>query len=250
MGLADDLDTGVLAEAMPDRAVRSFPAVVSTEAVALAWAREGAPHGSVVVAGYQASPRGRAGLPWDLQPDVGLGFSLIVRPELPVAREGWVYAAAACGLADFAGDGAEITWPDEVHRTGTRAAAIGAWVELGPDGVAWAVVNVLLPAAAPPRAPALAEAVSAVVGRLDAPAEGVLDDYRRRCTTVGRRVRARLIPMGPSGPRVEGTAVNVLADGSLVVLAESGRRVAVRPQNLGLLDDLGEPEPASGDARR
>ncbi len=242
MGLADDLVAEVLAEQMPERSVRSYPAVVSTEAAALGWAREGAPHGALVVAGYQASPRGRAGLPWDLPMGTGLGFSLVLRPQLPAAREGWVYLAAVCGLADLAGVDAEIVWPDEVHCAGTRTAAIGAWVELGADGVDWAVLNVLLPDITAPRAPALQRAVAAIETRMDAPKEGVLDDYRLRCATIGRHVLARMIPMGPAGPRVQGTGVDVLSDGSLVIESDtSGNRVAVRPQNLGILDDVSEP---------
>lgn len=241
MGLADDLVSEVLAEQMPDRPIRSYPALLSTEAAALGWAREGAPNGAVVVAGYQASPRGRAGLPWDLPMGTGVGFSLVLRPQLPAAREGWVYAAAVCGLADVAGDGAEIVWPDEVYCAGTRTSALGAWVELGSDGVAWVVLNVLLPDVTAPRAPAVQRAVTAIEARIDAPKEGVLDDYRLRCATVGRHVLARMIPMGPAGPRVQGTAVDVLSDGSLVIESDtSGNRVAVRPQNLGILDDLGE----------
>jgi BirA family biotin operon repressor/biotin-[acetyl-CoA-carboxylase] ligase len=239
MGIADDLAAEVLAEQMPDRPIRSYPAVLSTEAATLPWAREGAPHGAVLVAGYQASPRGRAGLPWDLPVGHGVGFSIVLRPELHAAREGWVYAPAVCGLADAVGEGAEITWPDEVHRAGSLVGAIGAWVELGAEGVDWAVLNVLLSDITPPRAPALARAVSAIEARFDASGASVLEDYRPRCATIGRRVLARLIPMGPAGPRVEGVAVDVIADGSLVIKSDStGNRVAVRPQNLGMLDDL------------
>lgn len=244
MGIADDLSTDALTEAMPQRAVRSYPAVVSTESAALAWAREGAPDGAVVVAGYQASPRGRAGLPWKLLPDVGLGFSLVLRPQLPAAREGWVFAAAVCGLADAAGEGATITWPDEVYRSEARVSALGAWVELGAEGVQWVVLNVLVDDVIAPRAPTLAHAVTAIEARMEAPAQAVLADYRARCATIGRQVRARLIPMGPAGPRVEGTAADVLTDGSLTIKTARGNRVAVRPQNLGVLDDLGE-RPAS-----
>ncbi|HWH34036.1 MAG TPA: hypothetical protein VNT56_01805 [Acidimicrobiales bacterium] len=56
----DDLSAGVLAAALPDRPLRSYPAPLSTEADALAWARAGAPVGAVVVADYQAAPRGRS----------------------------------------------------------------------------------------------------------------------------------------------------------------------------------------------
>jgi BirA family biotin operon repressor/biotin-[acetyl-CoA-carboxylase] ligase len=64
----------------------------------------------------------------------------------------------------------------------------------------------------------------------------VLADYLRRCATIGRRVRARLIPLGPAGVVIEGTAVNVLADGALVLDTGAEARTAVRPQSLGRLE--------------
>lgn len=238
MGIDEDLAAGVLAEALPGRPVRSYPALLSTEADALAWARAGGPPGALVVAGYQASPRGRAGLPWVTTQGRGLGFSLVLRPQLPAEREGWVYTAATSGLADALGEGVAIAWPDEARRRGVRVGAVGASVELGPTGVAWAVANVLVPEVPPPRAPLLAQVVQAVEARLQASPATVLGDYLPRCQTIGQRVRARLIPLGPSGPQVEGRAVDALADGALVIETTTGRRVAVRPQHLGLLDEL------------
>jgi BirA family transcriptional regulator, biotin operon repressor / biotin---[acetyl-CoA-carboxylase] ligase len=243
VGLDDDLAAEALAADLPGRPVRTYPALLSTEADALAWARSGAPGGAVVVAGYQASPRGRAGLPWEVRQGSGLAFSLVLRPELPAEREGWVYSTATSGLADTLGEGASIAWPDEVHRAGTRAGAVGAWVELDAEDVRWAVVNVLVPGVAPPRGPLLARVVEAIEARLRGPADAVLDDYRARCRTLGRPVRARLIPLGPSGPRVEGRAVDVLANGALLIETAQGTRVAVGPQNLGLLDELDPVSP-------
>jgi BirA family transcriptional regulator, biotin operon repressor / biotin---[acetyl-CoA-carboxylase] ligase len=67
--------------------------------------------------------------------------------------------------------------------------------------------------------------------------DAVLFDYRPRCATLGRNVRARLIPVGPAGVEVSGRAVDALPDGALVVIRADDRRVAVRPQHLGLLED-------------
>lgn len=238
MAIDQDLAAEVLAEVLPGRPVRSYPALLSTEADALAWARAGGPPGALVVAGYQASPRGRAGLPWVTTQGRGLGFSLVLRPRLPPDREGWIYTAAASGLADALGEDVVIAWPDEARRRGVRVGAVGASVELGPDGVVWAVVSVLVPEAAPPRAPLLAQVIQAVEARLQAPPATVLGNYLPRCQTIGRRVRARLIPLGPAGLQVEGRAVDALADGALVIETTTGRQMAVRPQHLGLLDEL------------
>ncbi|HEX2029592.1 MAG TPA: hypothetical protein VHF25_16535 [Nitriliruptorales bacterium] len=243
----EDLSAEALAEALPGREVRSYPAMLSTEADALAWARSGAPSGAVVVADYQASPRGRAGRPWQVRPPgQGLGFSVVLRPQLPPEREGWLYTVAVSALADVAeqrgtSDDAEpevgILWPDEVVDRGTRAGAVGVYVELGPDRLEWAVATFLVEWARPPRGPLLATLLDELERRVSSGPEAVLADYTPRCVTFGRQVKARLIPMGPAGPTITGVAVDTLADGALVIATAAGRRVAVPPQNLGLLEE-------------
>lgn len=251
MNAGDDLSAEALADVLPGRPLRAYPALLSTEADAQAWARSAAPAGAVVVADYQASPRGRAGLPWETHPGEGLCFSLVLRPDLPPEREGWLYTVAASALADTLGSGVTVEWPDEVHtpvgRDRQRAGAVGVQVELGPSRLEWGVVSVLVESARPPRGALLAAIVAAVERRAASAAADVLADYLPRCTTIGRQVRARLIPMGPSGPQVAGRAVDCLADGALVVETPRGSRVAVRPQNLGMLEDAEDAEAAGQD---
>ena len=227
---------------LADRLVRSYPALLSTESVAMAWARAGAPSGAVVVADYQASPRGRGGLPWKVTAGQGLGFTLVLRPELAPAREGWPYIPALLALHDVVGRGGLI-WPDEVHaRDGDVLARLGVYVELGPTRTEWVSVTVLVEYAEPPRADLLQRIVTAVDRRFALPPGQVLADYVARCTTLGQAKRARLIPMGPGGPEVTGEAVDVLADGALVLLTARGNRVAIPPHNLGLLEAPAEPD--------
>lgn len=243
MGVSPDLDPQTVADALGDRPVRSYPALLSTEATAMAWARAGAPSGAVVVADYQASPRGRGGLPWTVRAGHGLGFTLLVRPGLPPQREGWPYVAAALAVDDVLGvaDGG-LRWPDAVVGTaGTELACLGVHAELGPAGTDWTSVTVLAPGADPPRAPLLHRLAGAIEERLKASPERVRADYLARCSTVGGRWRARLIPMGPGGPEVSGTAVDVLTDGALVLLTQQGSRLAVPPHDLGLLEDPAGP---------
>lgn len=223
-----------------------YPALVSTEAEARAWAVSGARSGSVVVADYQAAARGRGGVPWTVTPGVGLGFSLLVRPDLPPEREGWLYVAAASGLADVVGPGATICWPDEVRAGGGRAAAVVVHAGHDPRGVAWAVLSVLVEDVRPPRAPVLAALVASLEDRVGAPADTVLGDYRPRCATLDRAVRARMVPLGAAGLEVTGRAVDCLPDGALLLVTEGGRRVAVRPQHLGTLEMVANEDDRSG----
>lgn len=234
---APDLDEATLTRQL-GREVRAYPAVLSTEAMAMAWARQGAPSGAVVVADYQASPRGRGGLPWTVQPGLGIGATVVLRPALELEREGWPYATALLALHDALDDDTTVlAWPDEVHTaTGEALARLGVYVELGPGRTEWVTVTVLLERARPPRGPLLERFLRALEQRTEQSPEQVLADYLPRCATLGRQVRARLIPMGPGGPEVTGEAVDVLADGALVLLTAKGSRVAVPPHNLGMLE--------------
>lgn len=238
MAVIDDLSAEAVAEVLPGRPLRVYPALLSSEVDAEAWARADGPDGGVVTAGYLAAPRGRAGLPWAIPPGRALVFSLLLRPDLPPEHEGAPYLAAALGLADLLGPTARIRWPDEVHGPSGRLGALGLRTEVGPDRVRWAVLTVLVEDAPPPRAPLLARAVAALEGRLAEPPEALLDAYRRRCGTLGRRVRARLVPLGPAGPQVEGRAEDVNDTGALLIRTDDGRRAVVPPPNLGMLDVL------------
>ena len=102
--------------------------------------------------------------------------------------------------------------------------------------VDWAIVNVLVERAEPPRAALLARLVEAIETRLAEPTAHVLAEYLPRCLTIGRSVRARLVPMSPGGPEVAGTARTSLTDGALVIETDEERRIAVRPQALGVLE--------------
>jgi BirA family biotin operon repressor/biotin-[acetyl-CoA-carboxylase] ligase len=172
-----------------------------------------------------------------VSPEAATAFSLVLRPGLAAEREGWLYTVATCGVADAAGGDCEIEWPDEVRRAGIRVGAVGVQTDLGPGRVNWAVVNVLLADASAPRAPLVARAVEAIEVRCRALSRDVLADYTDRCATLGRSLRARLIPLGPGGPEVTGTAAAALKDGALVFETAQGNRVAVRPQSLGLLEE-------------
>jgi BirA family biotin operon repressor/biotin-[acetyl-CoA-carboxylase] ligase len=244
--MSGDLTPEALAPELAGRPFRAYPALLSTEPEAMAWARSGGPAGAVVVADYQAAPRGRGGWPWQVRPGRGLGFSLLLRPDLPPEREGWLYVVASVALADELGD-VRVDWPETVTTPdgGTVLARLGIAAHLGPARTEWAVATVLVEAAEPPRGALLARLAAAVEARLTDPAELVVEAYRRRCATLGRLVRARMIPLGPGGPVIAGEAVDVSTDGALVLRTARDVRVAVRAPHLGLLE-LGEEAGSEG----
>lgn len=223
-----------LARALGDRPVQSWPAVASVDAVAQDWARRGGADGSVVVAGHQAAPRGRGGRPWSVDSERDVVLSMIVRPDLPAEREGWLYTLAVLATSDVTGG--TLTWPDVVVApSGAELGSVSVHGELGPAGVDWAVVTFLLVAPSP-REEVTVRVVERFEHRRELTTDHNLAEHRERCSTIGTRVAARLVPLGPAGPVVTGAAVDVLGDGALVIETDDARRVAVRPQNLGILD--------------
>lgn len=234
MALSDDLSAEALAAAMPGRPVRSYRALLSTDADAIAWARAGGPAGAVVAADIQASARGRGGLPWSPRPGQDLCFSVLLRPDFAADDEGWLFVAAAIAVLDVL-DAEAIEWPDRVEREGQPVADVAGHAGLGPTGVEWAIVNVLIHEAQPPRAPLIARLVEAIEA-VQTPDAEVLARYRERCATLGRDVVAHVIPTWPDGVQIAGTADSILEDGALVIAQEDGRRIAVRPQHLARLE--------------
>lgn len=249
-----DLDRPTLSPLLGTRPLRTFPAMLSTEAEAMAWARQGAVHGSVVTAGYQAAPRGRSGLSWAerFTPTTGLGCSIVLRPDLPEAREGWLYVTATQGIHDVLqerhpeGD-VTVEWPDRVLHGPDVVAAVGVQAESERGRLRWVVITVLVPDVAPPRAPLLARLVAAIEDRSARPTAEVLEAHRRASATLGRRVRASVLPMGPASPEFVGVALDVVDDGGLLIETDEGPRVVVTPQSLGFLEppDVGPMGPAS-----
>ena len=230
MSVSADLTAEALATLMPGRPLRSYPALVSTGSAAFDWAGSGAPDGAVVVADYQLSARGHGGRPWTVAQGRGLGFSLVMRPTLAGEREGWLYTVVVSALAEACGADATIEWPDEIRLAGEMAAAVAIRTRLGATGVEWAVVDVLLPSAEAPRGELLRAVLAAIEKRRAGAPEAIMDDYERRCETIGRQVRVRFI--AGTGPRVEGRAVATLDDGALLLELASGSRGPVRPQDV------------------
>jgi BirA family biotin operon repressor/biotin-[acetyl-CoA-carboxylase] ligase len=196
-----------------------------------------------MVAGYQAAARGWAGAPWTVQPDRSIGFSLLLRPPLPVDRPGWFYVAAAVGLADVRADvladalgPARISWPDTVRAGSGATAAVAVHSDGDASVPRWVVVSALLTGVEQPRGPLVARAVAAIERQAGRPAAEVLERARAQCDTLGRGVRARIIPVGPRGIVVTGTAVDLAETGALVVETAAGRRQPVLPQDTGIVE--------------
>jgi BirA family biotin operon repressor/biotin-[acetyl-CoA-carboxylase] ligase len=231
------------ATAFPGFSFRWISRTPSTQDLVRAAARAGAAAGHLVVADEQTAGRGRQGRRWEAPPGSALLASILLRPR--VAAEG-VPLAAGLAVTDALaplGVGARLKWPNDVIAGGGKLAGIlvevepaatgpGVAVVLGigvnlrveefPEGVAGASLHRLLAPAPPPSAEELLVALLPALGsRVRSLGGGgiaaLLPDWRSRAIGLGGAVVAET----PAG-RVEGRAVDVDADGALLVETEAG----------------------------
>src|SRR5438067_1726084 len=79
------------------RSIVHYFRIASASTAAMAAAAEGEPEGTVFVAEEQTGGRGRGGHKWESAPNVGIYFSVILRPEMPPADA--LLLSLAAGLA-------------------------------------------------------------------------------------------------------------------------------------------------------
>ncbi|MEU9295667.1 biotin--[acetyl-CoA-carboxylase] ligase [Streptomyces sp. NPDC048266] len=253
------LNTAALRRALvlPDGLWTSLDVVPTTGSTNsdLAARADDLPGGAVLVAEEQTSGRGRLDRSWTAPARSGLFVSVLLKPDVPVHRWGWLPlltgVAAATGLAKSAGVDMSLKWPNDLlvsvggeerktggilaERAGTDAVVIGLGlnVTLREDELPVPGAGSLL----------LADAVSTDRDTLlravlrsfeqwygdwvradgDPEASGLQAAYAAGCATLGRRVRADL----PGERMLEGEAVALDGDGRLVVATEGGGTEAV-----------------------
>jgi BirA family biotin operon repressor/biotin-[acetyl-CoA-carboxylase] ligase len=107
--------------------LHSFEELDSTNEQALKLGREGAGHGSVVVAERQLAGRGRRGAAWLSGEGSGLAFTVLLRPQMERAL--WPRLSLVAGVAvarsiERVGLSPEIKWPNDVLVAGRKVCGI------------------------------------------------------------------------------------------------------------------------------
>ncbi|HEV2348114.1 MAG TPA: biotin--[acetyl-CoA-carboxylase] ligase [Actinocrinis sp.] len=104
-------------------ALRVLPEVESTNTALLGAAADGAPHGSVVVAEAQTAGKGRLGRAWVAPPRSGLFVSILLRPEAPPNRWGWLPLLAGVAVRSAVARVSELDvslkWPNDLILPGS-----------------------------------------------------------------------------------------------------------------------------------
>jgi BirA family biotin operon repressor/biotin-[acetyl-CoA-carboxylase] ligase len=230
-------------------AVQTLEDVDSTQTEVARLAAGGAPEGTVVAARHQRSGRGRRGRVWWDEPKDSLLLSVLLRPPVPTAQAPQLSLVGALAVADTlraeAGVEARIRWPNDVVLGGRKICGILPEAVSNEDGM---VQHVILGIGLnvnqegfPPDLSERATSLRLATGRRHEPErllEGLLDALDRRYSawrTGGFGVlrdecRERSSTLGqpvtlPDG--LTGTAVDMDADGALLVQADDGtlRRV-------------------------
>jgi BirA family biotin operon repressor/biotin-[acetyl-CoA-carboxylase] ligase len=111
------------------RLIEGYTSIDSTNARAAAWADDGAPEGSVVVAEHQTAGRGRHGRTWMAAAHQNLMFSVVLRPALPAERIGLIAIASAVAVADVLEGFAApllptVKWPNDVLLRGQKCCGM------------------------------------------------------------------------------------------------------------------------------
>jgi BirA family biotin operon repressor/biotin-[acetyl-CoA-carboxylase] ligase len=223
-----------------------FARVDSTQRAAFDLAAAGAPDRTVIVADVQTAGRGRRGRAWEAAPGTSLLASILVRPVPAETRVlPGLSLATAVAVADAlergAGVAPRLKWPNDVLLGGRKVCGIllesrsGASpvvvVGIGinvlqtrfDDGLAGRATSIFLETGRAVAADALLTTVLAAfdLWRARWQAEGfapIREAWIARADTLGRFVRVA---------DTTGRAVDVDADGALVLESTEGRRRVV-----------------------
>lgn len=232
-----------------------LPLTESTNALASELARQGAPHGTVVVTEAQLCGRGRLDRRWASPPGVNLYLSVILRPATAAAQAPQVALVAALAVVRAMrrvcpGLHPRIKWPNDVFLAGRKVAGIlselsvdaarvrhlvvGIGINVNlvtstlPPGIAESATSIReatgLPLARPVLLAALLEELELTVETWE---RSGLAEVRAAWPELsvldGRRVRLD----SAKGP-VLGTAAGLAADGALLLRLDDGRLLPMR----------------------
>jgi BirA family biotin operon repressor/biotin-[acetyl-CoA-carboxylase] ligase len=229
--------------------IRRFAEIDSTNTYVLDQARQGAAEGLVAVAEHQTAGRGRLDRRWESPPGANLLASVLLRPGCDAGDlhlcSGAVALAAADACTELAGVEPALKWPNDLLVGGSKLAGVLAEADFEGTRLRGVVVGIGVNVAWPgpeeaggtclDHAGGTAQPVDKG-GLLDLVLEGLArrrplldeetgrrtlaDEVRRRCSTLGQRVRVSL-----PDEELTGTASAIDDAGYLVVETASGRRV-------------------------
>lgn len=232
----------------------------STNIEARRLAREGAPHGTAVLAERQTAGRGRLGRSFFSPGGAGVYLSMVLRPGLSAADTALVTPAAAVATARAisraAGVEVGVKWVNDLYYAGKKLCGILAEAPLGADGrpefvVIGIGVNVL-DASFPPELSGVATSLEAAgAGETDraALAAAIIAEMLALCGGLGERtflaeyrarscVLDRTVTLVRGEERREAYAVGIDDDARLLVRMPDGSSEAIGAGEISLRGDF------------
>jgi BirA family transcriptional regulator, biotin operon repressor / biotin---[acetyl-CoA-carboxylase] ligase len=222
--------------------------------------RWGAASGTILLAELQTSGRGRAGRRWVSPPDVNLHFTLTVHPVDDLHPLAYVtplaIAEAIEEIAARSGDEprVDLKWPNDAQIGGKKVAGVLIETATTQDGEDVALIgvglNVNIDVGAYPEIAGIATSIKETLGH-EVPREELLALFCNHFEALWEQAKAgdssaafeawksRLVTLGAevtaTGSEVlQGRAVDVLRDGTLVIETAHGERVSVEAGDVTL----------------
>lgn len=222
-----------------------YDSIDSTNVCAKAFANKGAEEGSVVIADHQTAGHGRFGRTWLAESGSNLLFSVIIRPTFSTDKIGLLPIFAATGIAlaveTVTGTRCECKWPNDILLKGKKCCGILTESTSQQNRLDCAIIGIGLNVNQKNflgdlnnkatslysecgrmfdrknvfcQIMASLEALYADVSKGDFTT--VLMEWKARATIFGRR-----ITLTQAAEIIDGIAINLAADGGLVVETET-----------------------------
>ena len=219
-----------------------------------ALARQGAPHGTVLIADRQSGGHGRMGRSFHSPGGVGIYFSILLRPQCGPGELMHLTCATAVAMCDAVenviGLRPEIKWTNDLVHGKRKLGGILTELGLSPrGGVDYAIIGIGINCCHreedfPEEIRSIAASLSMVTGRdidrakvaaammealhrmdknLLSEKTAILNAYRKDCITIGQEVS--LLRVGE--PVRHGKAVDMDDEGALIVKFADGHRETV-----------------------
>ncbi len=205
--------------------------------------------GRVLISNHQSAGRGRFDRRWEAEPGQAIATSVLLRPARALHDWGWlsflIGMAVQATISELPGAAARVTlkWPNDVLVDERKICGILSEHHIAPDGGHVAIcgwgLNVQMSEAELPVPTATSISLADLPvdhTRLAAAMLNHFDElyrawdagadlrahYRELCSTLGRRVRVQLDVESLPDRFVEGIALDVTEDGSLIVRDTDG----------------------------
>ncbi|MFC1674916.1 biotin--[acetyl-CoA-carboxylase] ligase [Candidatus Omnitrophota bacterium] len=233
------LDTKVIA-----KEIHYFDKLASTMDLATELGLEGASEGTLVLAETQTRGRGRLGRNWLSPKHKGIYLSLILRPEVAPAQASiftLLSAVSICeAIKEVLGLDTQIKWPNDILLANKKAGGILTELDAEIDQIRFVVIGIglnvnnerdTLVAGATSLKQHSKEMVSriellqAILRRIEKnylvfkkqASRPIIEKWREHNATLGKRVK-----VVSHNKHIEGQAVDIDADGCLLVRKDSG----------------------------